>query len=177
MYHEMHMRNDTVAYWHSGCSSVFTIVLETRIRAPIERVFDLARSIDAHIDSSSRSGEVAVAGRTSGLIGLGETVTWSAVHFGFRQRLTVEITEFERPHFFVDCMVAGAFKSMHHRHEFIEGGDHTIMNDVFTCSAPFGLVGKAVELLVLRAYMEQFLVERNERLKTIAEGTEWRSFV
>ena len=57
------------------------IELETRINAPIERVFDLSRSIDAHLDSTSSTGERAIAGTTTGLIGLGETVTWSAVHF------------------------------------------------------------------------------------------------
>jgi hypothetical protein len=47
----------------------------TFIAAPIETVFDLARSIDAHAASQSRHGEKAVAGRTSGLIEKGEEVT------------------------------------------------------------------------------------------------------
>ncbi len=47
------------------------IELSTGIRAPIERVFDLARSIDAHVASTGQTRERAVAGRTSGLIELG----------------------------------------------------------------------------------------------------------
>ena len=51
------------------------IELTTDINAPIGRVFDLARSIDLHMNSTSKTGERAVAGVTSGLIGAGEQVT------------------------------------------------------------------------------------------------------
>ena len=153
------------------------ISLETKIRAPIERVFDLSRSIDAHIDSASSTGERAIAGTTSGLIEMGETVTWSAVHFGIQQRLTVEIIAFNRPHTFTDQMVSGAFKSMHHRHEFETIGDETIMTDQFNFEAPFGFLGVIAENLVLAKYMRRFLESRNTRLKAIAEGNEWQQYL
>jgi ligand-binding SRPBCC domain-containing protein len=92
--------------------------LSTMIKAPRERVFDLARSIDAHKISTKGTEERAIAGVTSGLIGLNDEVTWEARHFGLRQKLTVRITEFERPCRFQDVMVSGAFKSMIHDHEF-----------------------------------------------------------
>src|SRR5215218_8887243 len=56
------------------------IEMSTYIAAPRERVFDLARSIDVHQRSLEHTRERAVGGRTSGLIGLGETVTWRARH-------------------------------------------------------------------------------------------------
>jgi len=65
------------------------IDLNTLIRAPRERVFDLARSIDAHQDSTRGTEEPAVVGVTKGLIGMGGEVTWEARHFGIRQRLTI----------------------------------------------------------------------------------------
>ena len=153
------------------------ISLETRIKAPIGRVFDLSRSIDAHMDSASSTGETAIAGKTFGLIGLGETVTWSAVHFGVRQRLTVEIVTFNRPHSFADQMVSGAFKSMHHRHEFEASGDETLMKDHFEFEAPFGFVGALVEKLILFDYMRRFLEVRDARLKVLAEGNEWQQYL
>jgi hypothetical protein len=52
------------------------IRLETVIRAPIERCFDLSRTIDLHMRSTEETQEIAVAGVTTGLIGLGEEVTW-----------------------------------------------------------------------------------------------------
>src|SRR5437016_5526911 len=73
------------------------IRLATRIEAPPERVFDLARSIDLHARGQARHRERAIAGVTSGLIGLGQTVTWEARHFGITQRLTSQIVAFDRP--------------------------------------------------------------------------------
>lgn len=71
------------------------ISLTTEIKAPIERCFDLSRSIDLHVVSTSGTDEKAVGGRTSGLIEKNETVTWQAVHLGVKQNLTSLITEFE----------------------------------------------------------------------------------
>ena len=48
------------------------IELLTEINAPIEKCFDLSRSIDLHLESTKQTGEEAIAGRTSGLIELGE---------------------------------------------------------------------------------------------------------
>ena len=61
------------------------IELSTLIRAPRERVFDLARSIDAHRHTTGGTEERAVAGVTSGLIAMDDEVTWEARHFGVRQ--------------------------------------------------------------------------------------------
>ncbi|OPH47005.1 cell division protein, partial [Paenibacillus ferrarius] len=88
------------------------------IKAPIQVCFDLSRSIDIHMESTSHTNERAVKGRTSGLIELGETVTWEATHFGIRQQLTSIITEFDPPNKFVDEMVSGAFKRFRHEHTF-----------------------------------------------------------
>ena len=60
----------------------------TVIRAPIERCFDLARSVEVHLAGNVYSGEaaVAMAGVTSGLIGMAQRVTWRAKHFGVWQK-------------------------------------------------------------------------------------------
>lgn len=147
------------------------------IHAPQKRVFDLSRSIDAHIATAGPTGEKAIAGKISGLIEYGETVTWSALHFGVRQRLTAKITQYERPHSFTDEMLSGAFKSMKHHHEFIQQGDDTLMKDTFEYQAPLGLIGAAVEKFVLNSYMKRFLVHRNTILKQLAETEAWREFI
>lgn len=151
--------------------------LEIEIHAPIERVFDLARSIDAHQSSTAGSKEQAVGGRTEGLIECGETVEWEATHLGVRQRLKVEIVEMERPTHFEDRMISGAFKSMRHRHEFSEFGGVTTMRDTFDFAAPFGLLGVLVERIFLARYMQRFLEERNAELKRMAEGDDWQAFL
>lgn len=70
------------------------ILLKTLIDAPIEVCFDAARNIDLHVGSTSKTKERAIAGVTNGLIALGEPVTWEAIHFGIKQRLTTRISEF-----------------------------------------------------------------------------------
>ena len=147
------------------------IELPTVIRAPRERVFDLARSIDAHQDTTSGTEERAVAGVTSGLIGLDDEVTWEARHFGVRQRLTVRVTAFNRPKHFQDIMISGAFKRMVHDHEFVQHPSGTLMRDRFEFQSPLGFLGRTVDWLFLESYMRRFLVCRNDVLKELAETT------
>ena len=147
-----------------------TIELQTRIDAPVERVFNLARSIDAHTASTGGTGEVAVAGRTSGLIELGESVTWEATHLGVRQRLESRIVAMEFPNNFEDEMVRGAFARMHHRHEFEateDGG--TLMRDTFNFRSPLGPLGWLADRVFLTGYLRRFLEARNATLKAMAE--------
>jgi ligand-binding SRPBCC domain-containing protein len=137
------------------------IELKTPIAAPPERVFDLARSIDAHQHSTESTRERAVAGVTKGLIGMGEQVTWEARHLGVKQRLTARVTQFDRPRRFQDVMVDGAFKSMNHDHEFIAQPPGTLMVDRFEFESPFGILGRIVDRVFLRRYMQRFLEHRN----------------
>lgn len=143
--------------------------LETVIDAPIERVYDLARDIDLHARSMAHTGERAVAGRTSGRIDLGETVTWRARHFGITWSLTSRITVTERPTRFVDEQAAGPFRSFRHEHRFesIQGGTRLI--DDWHHIAPLGAIGRLVDRLVLAGYMQALLETRNRTLKAEAE--------
>ncbi len=141
------------------------------VEAPLQVCFDCSRNIDIHMESTSQTNERAIAGRTSGLIELGETVTWEATHFGIRQRLTSVITEFEAPYRFVDEMVSGAFKRFRHEHTFIEREGGTWMTDTFDYTSPLGPIGKLADVMILRSYMERLLVKRNEYIKHCAEAT------
>lgn len=146
-----------------------TFDLETFIGAPQAAVFDASLDIDAHLASMEESGEEAVAGVTSGLIGLGESVTWRAKHFGITWKMTSKVTELERPRRFVDEQQRGPFSRFHHEHVFeeVEGG--TLMRDHIEFDAPLGPLGDLVERLVLGTYLPKLIVERNEYLRTELE--------
>ncbi len=118
-----------------------TVELEctTVIGASPEAVFDLSLSVDAHLASMERSGERAVAGVTSGSIGLGQEVTWRAVHFGLPFRMTSRITELERPTRFVDSQVRGPFRWFRHEHLFEANDAGALMTDRVSFQAPVGL--------------------------------------
>ena len=126
------------------------IKLTTEINAPVQRCFDLSTSIDLHKIPASKSKEQAIDGRTNGVIKLNETVTCKAKHFGLWHKMKIRITEFEKPNFFVDEMIYGTFKSMKHRHEFIQNGNQTIMIDTFEFSSPLGVLGKIVDNLIFK---------------------------
>lgn len=148
------------------------IKIKTIIDAPINRVFDLARSIDLHTLSTKKTNEKAVAGKTSGLIELGESVTWRAKHLGVYQKLSVEIIEYDKPNMFKDVMLKGAFKSMSHKHSFKQIGNKTTMTDEFEFESPLGPIGKIANYLFLKNYMKQFLIKKNKELKKFAENEE-----
>src|SRR5260221_242554 len=133
------------------------IELSNVIRAPRGPVFDLARSIDAHQDSTGGTEERAVAGVTKGLIGLNGEVTWEARHFGVRQRLTVRVSAFDRPKHFQDVMIAGAFKCMAHDHTFAEHPAGTLMSDRFEFKSPLGILGAIADRAFLASYMRRFI--------------------
>ena len=145
--------------------------LTTHIKAPIEVCFDLARSIDLHLDTMKHTDERAIAGITSGLIGLNETVTWKARHFGIVMTLTSKITECSSPEIFADEMVAGPFKMMRHRHVFEQKQGYTLMTDEFVYESPLGILGKAADALFLRNYMQNLIEHRNRVIKQKAEST------
>lgn len=147
------------------------IDLETAIQAPIERCFDLARDLDLHLRSMQRSGEQAVAGKTSGLIGFGEEVTWRAKHFGLWHQHSSRITAFDFPRHFRDSMVQGRFRRFEHDHFFeTTSPGVTSMRDVVDFASPLGFVGAAVDALFMRAYLSRLILLRNRIIREAAEA-------
>ena len=153
------------------------IEIETLVRAPVERVFDLARSVDLHVESTARTGERAVGGVVSGLLGLGEEVTWRARQFGVWQRVSSRITMYERPVHFRDSMVRGAFRRFDHDHFFAAEGAGTVMRDVFDFTSPGGWLGWLAERAFLTRYLRALLVRRNQAIKETAESGRWAAYL
>jgi len=149
--------------------------LTTTIHAPKEVVFDLSRSIDLHKISTAHTHEEAIAGTTTGLIGLNETVTWKARHLFKSRTMMVKITQLQPFDFFEDVMQEGDFKSFRHEHHFRETGSETIMTDMLEFESPFGILGKWVDNLFMKQYLERLLVKRNETIKQFAEGGQWKN--
>jgi ligand-binding SRPBCC domain-containing protein len=151
-----------------------TIHLTTFVAAPTQRVFDLARSIDLHRKSMAHTGEEAIAGTTSGLIGLHETVTWKAKHLRRVRVLKSKITAMEPPLSFTDEMVDGDFKSLRHEHHFKSIANGTLLIDIFTYEAPYGSLGRLADRLFLTRYMKNLLETRNKTIKEYAESEKWK---
>jgi ligand-binding SRPBCC domain-containing protein len=150
------------------------------IEAPIERCFDLARSVEVHLAGNIHCGEpaLAVAGVISGLLNLEQEVTWRARHFGVRHLLTSRLVAMERPIYFQDAMVQGPFGFMRHYHFFRALSPHqTEMHDRLFVKAPLGLLGSFAEMTFLRRYMQALLAERNLVIQQLAESSRWQEYL
>jgi len=169
---DYHEAEESEAPDHAGqnIERMGTIRLETVIKAPIERCFDLARSVEAHIASTAKTAERVVEGRKEGLFELGESVTWEARHFGLRLRQGSTITRSERPHLLVDEGISGPLRGFRHVHQFVFEHDATRMVDTFEFGLPWGLVGRVADRLVVERYLRRLLTERAAFLKAAAEA-------
>jgi ligand-binding SRPBCC domain-containing protein len=148
-----------------------------QIKAPVEIVFDLARSIDLHLISTEGTREKAVAGVVTGLIQQGETVTWEARHLFKKRSFQTLISAMEPFHYFRDEMIKGDFKSFYHEHFFEPNEKGTLMTDQVNMAAPYGLIGIMVNSLFLKNYIKKFLTKRNLVIKQYAENGQWKKIL
>lgn len=149
------------------------IHLTTFIAAPVERVFDLSRSIDLHKKSMAHTKEQAVAGTTMGLIGLDETVTWKAKHLMKTRFLKVRVTAMNRPLSFTDEMEKGDLRLMKHEHHFKQIENGTLLIDIFSFETKYGGLGMLINKLYLKKYFQQLLERRNRVIRQYAESDKW----
>lgn len=151
------------------------ITLETVIDAPASLCFDLSRSIDLHAISTRHTGQQAIDGVTTGLIGYNETVTWRAKHFFLWLNITSRITVFDLPGYFAEEMEKRSFIKFKHEHYFEDTADGSIMVDVFDYTSPFGALGIMLDKLFLQKYITALLQKKNRVIKHFAETGRWRS--
>ncbi|MFZ1786090.1 MAG: SRPBCC family protein [Ferruginibacter sp.] len=153
------------------------IHITTFIAAPIERVFDLSRSINLHQISTAATHEKAIDGVMTGLINKNETVTWQAKHLFKTRQFTSRISEMKIPESFIDEMVKGDFTIFQHEHHFKAAENGTIVIDLVNFESPYGLLGKIVNSIYLKSYIEKLLIHRNAVIKDYAETQKWKTIL
>ena len=150
---------------------VHSFRIETVIAASAEACFDLSLSVDAHAASMAASGERAIAGVSTGVMTLGDSVTWQARHFGIPFRMTSAVTEYERPVRFVDEQQRGPFRRWWHEHTFTALPDgRTLMVDTIEFGSPWRPFGFLADRVVLGRYMPSLVRKRNNWLKAALEA-------
>jgi len=149
------------------------IQLQTLIAAPPERCFDLSLSVDIHLASTAKTGERVVSGPTAGLLGPGDTITWEARHFGLRRRLTVKITAYVRPRMFATKCSAAHSVALRHDHWFEPHEHGTRLRDEFEFASALA----PLDALVLKPHLRRLLLTRNDTIRWVAEGTDWRRYL
>ncbi len=138
------------------------ISAETTLAAPIEQCFETSLAVETHVASLRSTNQAAVAGRTSGTLGLGDTVTWQARHFGISFMMTTGLSVLEPPHRFVEEQMRGPFARWRHEHTFERLSDHqTLMRDVIDFRSPLWHVGRLIDRCVVCDHMRRLLRIRN----------------
>lgn len=154
-----------------------TIHLTTFIAAPVERVFNLSRSIELHRLSMQAFGEEAVAGIRNGLINNGETVTWRAKHLLKKRILRVKIIAMKKPEQYTSEQLTGDFKEMKHEHWFKPCDNGTIMIDLFHFETPYGVIGRIFNKIYFSNYIKKILEQRNSFIRDYAETEKWKNLL
>jgi ligand-binding SRPBCC domain-containing protein len=147
-----------------------SIRVETVIKAPMDRCFDLARSVEAHLASTAKTNERVVSGKMEGLFEVGDSVTWEARHFGLRLRQGSTITRSDPPHVFVDEGTTGPLGHFRHVHQFVREHGATLMVDTFEYELLRRLGGRLADRLVVERHMRRLLTDRAAYLKKEAEA-------
>ncbi|WP_336627891.1 MULTISPECIES: SRPBCC family protein [unclassified Microbacterium] len=155
-----------------------SFVLERTIAAPVERVFALSLDVGVHVDSMTTHAERIVGGVRSGQMAEGDTVTWSARHFGIRFRMTSLVFDVDAPQRFSDRQLHGPFAAFRHRHTFVPllapdepEASRTLMRDEIEFRSPFGPLGRLVDALIMRRHLIRLIEQRNDALAARASAS------
>lgn len=140
------------------------------INAPIERVFHFHDDTRNLLRITPPSIKVAI--ETMGTPGLGYEVVLKVRQFGvFTMRWKVRITEYLPPTRMSDEQVSGPFAYWKQTRQLriVDGG--TELADIVEYRAPFGILGRIANVLVIRRQIEQMFAYRQAATKQILEST------
>jgi ligand-binding SRPBCC domain-containing protein len=153
------------------------IEFNTHIKAPIQRCFDLARSVDFHKISLGPLKEESVAGCTSGLIGHNQHVLMQSRLWGMRFSTELKITKFNPPFFFSYEIADSTFQSIVHDYYFYDISEETVMVNHFYYKPRWGLVGEVINFIFLQNYLTKIITRRNDLLREYAESDQWKDIL
>lgn len=78
-----------------------------------------------------------------------------------------EITEVNEPYSFVDNQKTGPYKLWHHTHKFEETDYGVEMTDIVKYAAPFGIIGKLAERIMIDQKVRYIFNYRYEKLQKL----------
>lgn len=81
-----------------------------------------------------------------------------------------EITQVRAPHFFVDEQRFGPYRFWHHQHIFRETESGVDMEDIVNYALPCGVLGRAVNGLLVNAKLNEIFDFRRQTLERIFSG-------
>lgn len=86
---------------------------------------------------------------------------------GIRLSWVTEITHVKDGEYFVDEQRFGPYAFWHHQHRLIETNDGVLMKDIVHYKAPFGVLGRALNSLVIKKQLDDIFSYRKTKLDSI----------
>jgi ligand-binding SRPBCC domain-containing protein len=150
------------------------IHLTSHVNAPIERVFQLARSTSLHkaVLRGFKGGKLE--GGSEGIMGVGDKVTFSLRFMGRQRVLVTRIESLDMPLMFASTLVKGSFKSLRHEHHFKSIQNGSLVIDLLEYEPAFGALGRLADKMLIRPFLRKYLEAKNRVIKQYAEGEKWK---
>jgi ligand-binding SRPBCC domain-containing protein len=152
------------------------IKLTTFIAAPVERVFDLSRSVSL-VKQALLTNDILVSGeKTTGLLEEGESVTLQSKLL-FKNRVwKLQLTKIVKPEMYIEEQVDGFFKNFKHEHYFKSCENGSFLIDQITYEEK-GIAGQLADKIIFRNYLMKILDIKNTSIKQAAESNRWKQYI
>ncbi len=87
-----------------------------------------------------------------------------------------QIVDYEPPHRFIDLQLSGPYSLWHHRHDFTETAEGTIVSDCVSYRLPLGPLGRLAHRVMVRRQLLQIFRHRQATMPELL-GVSCRSLV
>jgi ligand-binding SRPBCC domain-containing protein len=151
------------------------IHVTTFINAPIERVFNLSRSLALSKMAIKGGTEQLLSSSSANMLGAGETITLRAKHLGKTREITARVTDFTLPDGYAEEQIKGDLKSYRHEYHFKKVDNGTIMIDLVEYEGPRDVAGSLAGKFFLKSYFEENIKKKNELIRQYAESEKWKA--
>jgi hypothetical protein len=149
--------------------------LTTWIKAPVDRCFRLATSVDVHQIMASLSLDGARKPSLFRQFSPGDHLTWTG-HLALLPRYTTRILQVRPYACYREVLEAGCFLHFEHDHHFTPLNEGTRMRDEIRFVIPPGILGPMTTPLV-RRYLIWRISTRNSLLRKIAQSGLWKQYL
>jgi hypothetical protein len=150
--------------------TVFQVKEHVHVRAPIERCFELARSVELAGEMAGVQVTENGIARSHGQVQAGDHMIWKGWSFGLPARHESVVTRVEAPRALEDRMVRGRFRRFEQIQSLSEIDDHTLVTATVRFVIPRGLPGRLLARHLVIPSITRMLQRRMNLLKETAEG-------
>lgn len=135
------------------------------INLPVEKVFEFFKSPEnlGKLTPPEMSWKILTPKPIK--MSVGKVFDYSISLFGIPLTWKSIITDFDPPYRFVDEQLAGPYRFWHHSHVFEKANGGTMVRDEVHYLVPMGIVGKIIEMIIIRHQLDRIFNYRQEALK------------